>query len=186
MRITSLAREARVEVRFRPFLLGPLFKAQGWNTSPFVLFPAKGRYMWRDVERLCADLDLPFRRPENFPQNSLLAARVALIGLRASWGEEFCCSVFRAEFNDGRQIDEQTVIADLLTGLRVEVGPVLEAAHADGIKAQLRRETEQAQQLGIFGAPSFVTPDNELFWGNERLQRALDWVTSKREASDWL
>ena len=64
MRIAPLAREAGVDVRFRPFLLGPIFKAQGWDTSPFNLFAAKGRYMWRDLERICAELGLPFRRPE--------------------------------------------------------------------------------------------------------------------------
>ncbi len=82
MRLRSLAQQAGVAVSFRPFLLGPIFKAQGWSTSPFNLYPAKGRHMWRDLERICADLALPFRRPDPFPQNSLLAARVALVGLR--------------------------------------------------------------------------------------------------------
>ena len=62
MRIGTLAGAAGLQVHFRPFLLGPIFKAQGWNTSPFNLFPAKGRHMWRDVERICAALKLPFRR----------------------------------------------------------------------------------------------------------------------------
>src|SRR6266581_7767160 len=81
MRIAPLAAQAGVAVRFRPFLLGPIFKAQGWDTSPFNLYPARGRHMWRDLERLCAELKLPFRRPDPFPQNSLLAARVALAAL---------------------------------------------------------------------------------------------------------
>src|SRR4051794_33017522 len=62
-RIRPLAAAAKVQVRFRPFLLGPIFKAQGWDTSPFNLYEAKGRYMWRDMERLAAELSLPFRRP---------------------------------------------------------------------------------------------------------------------------
>ena len=57
MRIGPLAENAGVAVRFRPFLLGPIFKAQGFATSPFNLYPAKGRHMWRDLERLCADLE---------------------------------------------------------------------------------------------------------------------------------
>jgi hypothetical protein len=65
MRIGALAAEAGVEVRLRPFLLGPIFQAHGWNTSPFILYPAKGRHMWRDLERICAALSLPFRRPEH-------------------------------------------------------------------------------------------------------------------------
>src|SRR5271170_482556 len=100
MRIGALAAEAGVRVNFRPFLLGPIFKAQGWTTSPFNLYSDKGRHMWRDLERICADLGLPFHRPDPFPQNSLLAARVALVGLRESWGEAFCLAVFRAQFGE--------------------------------------------------------------------------------------
>src|SRR5260370_21314598 len=77
MRIGPLAQQTGVRVRFRPFLLGPIFKAQGWDTSPFNLYPAKGRHMWRDLERQCAHFGIAFRQPELFPQNSLLAARVA-------------------------------------------------------------------------------------------------------------
>jgi 2-hydroxychromene-2-carboxylate isomerase len=176
MRIVSRAREAGVTVRFRPFLLGPLFKAQGWPTSPFNLYPAKGRHMWRDLERICLDLDLPLRRPEPFPQNSLLAARVALIGLSDSWGEEFCRGVFQAEFGEGRQIDDPIVIGDIISRLHVESPPVLEAARAETNKVALRAQTEEAEKLGIFGAPSFTTADGELFWGNDRLERAVAWA----------
>ena len=176
MRIGPLAEQAGVAVRFRPFLLGPIFKAQGWTTSPFNLYPAKGRHMWRDLERLCADLGLPFRRPEPFPQNSLLAARVALAALADGWGEDFCRAVFRAEFGDGRRIDDAATIADMLAGLMIEPEPVLAAAQSDAIKAQLRAQTEAAERLGIFGAPSFTTADGELFWGNDRLEQALRWA----------
>ncbi len=51
MRIGALCATAGVPLRWRPFLLGPLFAAQGWRDSPFNLFPAKGAYMWRDLAR---------------------------------------------------------------------------------------------------------------------------------------
>jgi 2-hydroxychromene-2-carboxylate isomerase len=72
MRIGDVARSAGVAVRWRPFLLGPIFKAQGLDTSPFNIYTTKGRYMWRDLERTCDELGLAFRRPEPFPQNGLL------------------------------------------------------------------------------------------------------------------
>jgi 2-hydroxychromene-2-carboxylate isomerase len=176
MRIGAAAEAAGVAVRLRPFLLGPIFKAQGWTTSPFSLYPAKGANMWRDLERLCGDLGIPFRRPEPFPQNSLLAARVALAGLAEGWGDDFCRAVFRAEFAEGRNIGEPAVLADVLVQLRGDPQAALAAAQSDSIKAKLRAETEEAQALGIFGAPSFVTADGELFWGNDRLERALRWA----------
>jgi 2-hydroxychromene-2-carboxylate isomerase len=180
MRIAPLAREAGVTVRYRPFLLGPLFKAQGWDTSPFNLYAAKGRNMWRDLERLCGDLGLPFRRPEPFLQNSLLTARVALVGFTGDWGERFCRAAFQAEFGDGRPIEDAGVLGDILAQLNVAAAPVFEAAHGDDVKAALRRQTEEAQRLGIFGAPSFTTEDGELFWGNDRLERALVWARDGR------
>jgi 2-hydroxychromene-2-carboxylate isomerase len=180
MRIGAAAQAAGVDVRLRPFLLGPIFKAQGWTASPFSIYPAKGANMWRDLERLCGDLGVPFRRPEPFPQNSLLAARVALVGLSDGWGEDFCRAVFRAEFGEGRNIEDAAVLGEILAGLRVDPQAALAAAQSDPVKAKLRAETEAAQALGIFGAPTFVTPDGELFWGNDRLERALTWARDGR------
>src|SRR5262245_10827101 len=181
MRIGALAADAGVTVRFRPFLLGPIFKAQGWTTSPFNLYPAKGRHMWRDLERLCADLGLAFRRPDPFPQNSLLAARLALAGLEQALGhdfpgEDFCRAVFRAEFAEGRQIDDPATIADILVRSDIDPRPALATVQSDAGKARLRTQTDEAQRLGLFGAPSFTTADGELFWGNDRLEAALRWA----------
>ena len=181
MRIGTLAQDAGVRVRFRPFLLGPIFKAQGWNTSPFNLYPAKGRNMWRDLERSCAELKLPFRRPDPFPQNSLLAARVALAALDQPWGEDFCRALFCAQFAEGRRIDEAAAVGNVLARLKIEPQPVLAAAQSDAIKARLRAQTEEAQRLGVFGAPIFTTADGELFWGNDRLEPALRWAKTAAE-----
>jgi 2-hydroxychromene-2-carboxylate isomerase len=180
MRIAALARDAGIAVRWRPFLLGPIFAAQGLTTSPFNVHAAKGSYMWRDVARICAALGLPFRRPNPFPQASLLAARVALVGLEDGWGERFVSAVYRAEFADGLSIAERTVIADLLRALGVDPEPAFARAQSDAIKGRLRAQTDEAQRIGLFGAPSFVTADGELFWGNDRLEAALAWAKDER------
>jgi len=177
MRISPLAETSGLTVRWRPFLLGPIFKAQGWDNSPFNLYPVKGRYMWRDLARICDTLDLPFVQPSPFPQNSVTTARVALVGLRQGWGEDFCRAIFRAEFGEGRDIGEPTTIAATLATLGLDSEAVLEQARTESIKGALRAQTEEAQRLGIFGAPSFVTADGELFWGNDRLEAALSWAT---------
>jgi len=176
IRIGALARREAVSVNLRPFLLGPIFKTQGWSTSPFNLFAAKGRNMWRDLERTCTELGLGFRRPEPFPQSSVLAARIALVGLGENWGEDFCRAVFNAEFAEGRRIDEPETMRGILAGLSLDTAAALEAAQTTAIKDRLRAETAKAQELDIFGAPSFRTADGELFWGNDRLEAALAWA----------
>lgn len=176
MRISPLAEAAGVAVRWRPFMLGPIFKEQGWTTSPFNLFPAKGRNMWRDLERTCGTIGLPFVRPTTFPQNTLLAARVALVGLAEPWGEDYCRAIYRAEFAEGRTVEDTETIAGVLARLGLDAGAVLDRAQSNENRSQLRAHTEEAQRLGIFGSPSFVTADGELFWGNDRLEAALNWA----------
>ncbi len=176
LRVGELAQDAGVTINFRPFLLGPMFKAQGWTSSPFNLYPAKGGYMWRDLERICADLALPFVRPDPFPQNSLIAARVALVGLRELWGEEFCAEVFRAQFGEAQRIDDAVAMTRILKRLDIAAEPVLAAALSDDNKVRLRSATGEAGRRGIFGAPTFITSDGEVFWGNDRLERAVLWA----------
>jgi 2-hydroxychromene-2-carboxylate isomerase len=52
----------------------------------------------------------------------------------------------------------------------------LAAAEAAETKSALRQATEEAQSLGIYGAPSFTTRSGELFWGNDRLEQAIAWA----------
>jgi len=72
MRIEEVAAKRGVSVCWRPFLLGAIFKEQGWNDSPFNVNPVKGNYMWRDMERVCAAQEIAFQRPSSFPRNGLL------------------------------------------------------------------------------------------------------------------
>lgn len=177
MRIDALAAGAGVTVRWRPFLLAPVFKAQqGWEDSPFNMYPAKGRYMWRDLERICAAQGLPFVKPTVFPQNTLVAARVALVALKQGWGEDFCRGIFSAEFGHGRNIGETFAVADVINALGRNPDEVIDESRLQENKDALRAETEQALRLDIFGSPSFITGDGELFWGNDRLEAALAWA----------
>lgn len=174
MRLPALAASAGVAVRWRPFLLGPIFKAQGWETSPFNIYAAKGTYMWRDMERRCETLGLGLKRPDPFPQSSLLAARVATAARDTPGAMAFCQNVFLAEFATGQDISDTAVIAACLASANLPE-TLLKDAHSDTTKHALRQSTEEATRRGLFGAPSF-TIGNEMFWGDDRLKDALDWA----------
>jgi 2-hydroxychromene-2-carboxylate isomerase len=176
MRIEALAEAAGVDVRWRPFLLGPIFAAQGWNTSPFNLYPAKGRYMWRDMEREGARLGLPVFRPDPFPQNSLVAARVALLGAERGFVAAFTRGIYEEEFGKGRSISEATVVGEVLSRIGLDAPAILKEAQGEANKTRLRAVNEEARSRGIFGAPTFFTEDGEMFWGNDRLEQALAWA----------
>ncbi|KIC16957.1 2-hydroxychromene-2-carboxylate isomerase [Leisingera sp. ANG-Vp] len=174
MRIGQEAARRGIGVTWKPFLLGPVFAAQGWTTSPFNLYPAKGRYMWRDMERICAARGLPFRRPAPFPQNGLQAARLALAAAECSKTEAFAQAVYRAQFGEGADISSKAVLRGCLhsAGLDEEL---MQRAKTPEIKAALRAQTDAAMAAGVFGAPSF-TCGGELFWGDDRLEQALNFA----------
>jgi 2-hydroxychromene-2-carboxylate isomerase len=172
MRIEALAAPAGVVILWKPFLLGPIFRAQGWDTSPFNIYPAKGRHMVRDMERLTAARGLPFRLPSPFPQDSLAAARLALIAHGEGWGVAFTRAVYTAEFAEGANIGDKRVLAAIIERLGFDPEAAIARSGTPENKQRLRQQTEEAQELGIFGAPSFLAR-GELFWGDDRLEQAV-------------
>jgi len=174
-RARPVADAAGIEVRWQPFLLGPLFADQGLTDSPFNLYPAKGRYMWRDMERRCEGFGLPFRRPTAFPRNGLLAARIACTGLGSDWLPDFVLAVYTANFAEDRDIASPEVLAGILGAMGLDAEAVVREAGSPANKQRLRDQTERARTLGIFGAPTFAVGD-ELFWGHDRLGDAVAWA----------
>jgi 2-hydroxychromene-2-carboxylate isomerase len=176
MRIERLAAEAGIDLRWRPFLLGPIFKARGWSDSPFNIYPDKGRYMWRDLARICEAENLPLMLPPvRFPQNGLKAARLALIGEADGWTPAFTRAVFSANYAEQKDIGNDATLRTILDRLGIDADAATSAASAPEIKEKLKRQTEEAASRGLFGAPSFLVGD-ELFWGNDRLETALAWA----------
>ncbi len=176
MRVGKMAAARGVELEWRPFLLGPLFHAQqGMTDSPFNVVPVKGSYMWRDVERTCEKYGLPFKRPGRFPQNGLMAARITL-SLPQEARPNFVKAVFQANFAHDRDISDPQILHAAARRAGLDPLETLAAMTSEPVKEQLREETAVAAGHGIFGAPSFVTEDSELFWGNDRIEDALDWA----------
>ena len=174
-RIEALAQDAGVRVDLRPFLLGPIFQAQGWNDSPFRLFPGKGAYMMRDIARLADKYGVVYKRPRLFPRMSVLPARIALLGQDEPWCRDFCLAVFRANFQHDEDIQSEDVVHALLNGLSLDADTLIARAKSEAAKEALRRQVDRARDLGLFGAPTFFVGD-EMFWGNDRLEDALDWA----------
>ena len=181
-RAAPLLREAQVEHVWRPFLLGPIFRDRGLETSPFVIDPVKGAYMWRDMARRCETYDLPFMRPNDVPMNGLKAARIMTAALDQPWRGTLAHAVFSAQFGRGADISDDKVLVAALETCGVSGEPWLERAQRPDIKDALRAATDHARRLGIFGAPSMVVGD-ELFWGDDRFEDAIAFACdARREA----
>ncbi|SDR23647.1 2-hydroxychromene-2-carboxylate isomerase [Paraburkholderia fungorum] len=177
MRIEARALAHGVNIRWRPFLLGPVFRDLGFENSPFVLQKEKGAYVWKDMERQCRKYGIALVRPSTFPRAALLAMRVALLGAEEQWIGAWCRKIMQLNFADDRDIGSIEVVTEALEELGLPAQQIIADAQSDANKLRLREQTAAAAARGIFGAPTFFVGD-EMFWGNDRLDDALDYCDS--------
>ena len=153
---------------YKPMLLGGVFKATG-NASP-AMIPAKGRYMFKDLDRYAQRYDVPLKFNPHFPINTLMLMR-AVTGMQVRHPERFQAFIdclFSALWVEGRNLDDPATVAAVLTEHGFEQNAVLALTADEQIKTLLKENTEQAVQRGVFGAPSMFVGD-ELFFGQDRL-----------------
>jgi 2-hydroxychromene-2-carboxylate isomerase len=176
-RIGKLAAKHGVPVEWQPFFLLPIFVEQGMNLGPFLPFPNKMDYMWRDIERRSTRLGLPYLKPSTYPVNSLVTARVALVGATEGWCQAFTEKAFALHWTEGRLIGSDDNLATAIASVGRNPEEVITLAQSPEVKEGLKLQTEKAKALKIFGAPAF-TVGTELFWGDDRLEEALEWASS--------
>jgi 2-hydroxychromene-2-carboxylate isomerase len=163
-RVEGIAARTGATVRWRPVLLGGVFKATG-NHSPMET-PAKGAHMWVDLERWARRLGVGLRRPEPFPFSSVLSLRAALAAEAAGRLVPYTHAVYRAAWAEGRDVTRPEALAAVLGEAGLD-GAALVAAAPD-YKEELVRRTQEAVDRGAFGAPACFVGD-QLFVGNDRL-----------------
>jgi len=172
MRIGEAAARHGVTVAWKPFLLGPIFKSFGWESSPFVAQKEKGEYVMKDMVRQCRKYGVLWRQPSVFPRIALLPMRVALIGAAEPWMGEYCRRIMLLNFSADRDINSEAVVREVLQQLGLPAEELVRSAQTEQNKLKLRQQTETARTRGVFGAPTFFVR-GEMFWGNDRLDDAL-------------
>ncbi len=179
MRIEDAARRHGVHIVWKPFLLGPIFRALGFETSPFVLQKEKGAYVWKDMARQCRKYGLRWTTPSKFPRLGVLPSRVALLGAEQPWIGAFSRRVMELNFVFDEDINKPDRLTPILLELGLPAAAILDQAEAEQTKTRLREQTEQARLRGIFGAPMFFV-GTEMFWGNDRLDDALQLASDQK------
>ena len=153
----------------------PLMAELGFTQGPFLPYPSKSAYMWRDIERRAARHGIGYNKPSTYPVNPLLTARIGCIAAEEGWCQPFTEAVFRLHWVDNILIGSEENLRTALSELGQSPAALAERARSDAVKDKLKRQTDRARTLGIFGAPSF-TVGEELFWGDDRLEDAIDWA----------
>lgn len=156
-----------------PILLGGVFKATG-NASPATV-PAKGRYMFQDLDRFAKRYGVPLKFNPHFPINTLLLMR-AVTGIQLRHPERFTAftdCLFNALWVEGLSLDDPSTVASVLSDNGFDPVEVLALTGDEEVKAALKENTERAVQRGVFGAPSMFVGD-QLFFGQDRLDFVIE------------
>ncbi|MEM1289610.1 MAG: 2-hydroxychromene-2-carboxylate isomerase [Pseudomonadota bacterium] len=176
MRLPEIQGSSDVNVRWRPFNVRHVMIEQ--NNVPFNGKPVKSAYMWRDIERRAHRYGLNPHLPAPYPLAGLvLANQVAMLASIEGWVEDYVVATYRRWFEMGQPAGEDPNLAECLAELGHKADDVMTRAQSDKISDALKTATDEAMALGVFGSPSFFV-GREVFWGDDRLDDALDWANS--------
>ena len=174
LRIRRLADAAGVAVRWRPFNVRPLMKE---NNVALRTEQLKITYMWRDIERRAALHGVPWVKPPIWTTDpELLHNKVGMLAAEQGWIEPFTVASIKAWFLEGMALGDEQCLARVLGQIGKPVESTIREAQGERIAALYDANTEAARSHGIFGSPSFVTADGEMFWGDDRLEEAIAWA----------
>jgi len=106
-----------------------------------------------------------------------LANRVAVVASLEGWCSEYTKATYRAWFLENKTPGDIQHLHSILLELGKEPDSINSRADGQEIRSRYDSETEQAKSLCIFGSPTFMW-GNEIFWGDDRLEDAIDWARS--------
>lgn len=167
-RIDALAAEYGRTVKWRPVLLGVIFKATG--AAPLTTVPLKGDYARLDFVRSARFMGIPYRPPSRFPLPTQMAARAYywLHDRDCAMARAFAHAVYRALFVDDRDISDPEVVLAVAAAVGADRMALAEAVESSALKERLKAEVAAALETGVFGSP-FILCDGEPFMGADRL-----------------
>ena len=173
--IEAVATKYGRAVRYKPTLLGAVFKATGMG--PLTEIPLKGDYSRRDFARSARFAGVSYNMPDPFPIPTVNTAR-ALLWLQSTGSAKsvpFVHRALRAYFVQNRNVNEPAVIGELADELGIDPKAMVAALQDPAIKERLKAAVDESIARGVFGAP-FVFIDGEPFWGNDRLPQIEKWL----------
>ncbi len=173
--VAALAKRTGADLVYEPMLLGGVFRAVGTPQRLFAeLSPAKAHHNALDMQRWAELFGVTLTMPPAHPMRTVEALRATLLtGIDPRVVDGF----YRAYWIESRGPSEEATMRDVLGAAGHDASAIL--ARLDDAKDDLRRRTDEAIALGIFGAPAFVV-GAEMYWGQDRIEFVEKALTTAR------
>lgn len=180
--VEALARRTGATLTFCPMLLGGVFKAVDTPQNMMgVLSPPKARHNLHDMHRWAEFFGVPLAVPSGHPFRSVEALRATLA---TRCDPAVIHGFYRAYWVEGQRPSEPSTLRAVLSSAGHDADAVMARLQDVGIKDDLRRRTDQAIALGIFGAPTFIVNRTALYWGQDRIDFVARALTGAPAAGD--
>ena len=173
-KLKSLNKDNNIDINYKPILLGGLHKL-GDITAP-AFNERKMKNMKNDCELVAKKNTIEFKWNNKFPVNSLNLMRGYLV-LNKELKKKFFDSCFDAYWKDNIDLSDKKNLENVLDNCSINKDTFFKDIQDQKIKDELKQLTESAFKKDIFGAPTFVV-NNQIFWGQDRLDYALDEYNS--------
>lgn len=172
MRIDRIEELDDVVIRWRPFnVRAIMIEMDNRPTSK----PVKAAYMWRDLERRAAKQHVDFHGRPPYPLKAFdLANRIAIVAAEEGWCDDYARATYARWFGLHEEAGSEPNVSKSLREIGQDPARVLAHARSDAVGRAYDAATDEARQLGVFGAPTFAV-GGELFWGDDRLEDAVRW-----------
>ena len=162
-------------MRWRPILLGPVFKITG--QAPLVEVPMKGDYSKRDFSRSARLHKVRYAHPGKFPIGTVSAMRAFywVHDRDPAQARALAKALYKAYFTEGQDISTPATVAEIARTVGVDGAALTAALDDPAVKERGKAEVDAAIAAGVFGSPFFVV-DGEPFWGVDRIPMVEDWI----------
>jgi|TARA_B100000767_G_C19525087_1_gene434133 2-hydroxychromene-2-carboxylate isomerase len=168
--IKKIEKKEPIKIKYKPILLGGLHNLHNIKAPAFI--PSKAKFMIRDCKMIAEKNKIKFKFNSYFPIKTLNLMRGVLIAEEDDFKSFYIDKIFDAIWRDGINMNDQGIIDKILKNINLNAKTFLLRASSQNIKVCLKKNTDDAFNKGIFGAPTFLV-NNKIFWGQDRLEFAL-------------
>jgi 2-hydroxychromene-2-carboxylate isomerase len=168
----EIAKRNGVTVNVKPARFGPIFEQTGGLPLP-KRSPQRQAYRmmelkrWREVRGLPLNLE-----PKHFPSDDAAATRLVISAkLQGKDAHRLSVELGRALWEREESLADPASVAAAAQRAGLDAAALRAGGPADAeLDALYQQYTEDALKAGVFGAPSYVLPSGEIFWGQDRLE----------------
>ena len=171
-----------IDLQVIPVFLGGIMKAS--HNKPPALVPLKGRYLYKDLQRLSEMSHIKLKPPQDFMTRMLQSLKPMRLITAISYyypnqpeliirsSIAFWQRLWRFDV----EIETFTALQEVLnhigiTKLSIQKKIIENSQTNPIIKDQLKKNTQQAIDSGAFGAPWIIVNDKECFFGSDRFHQ---------------